>query len=74
MPQQHETLDECRRIYRSVCTKLVKDRSRLIYLLTDRIPYYEMEGYAISGVTGFYAMISVDEPVNLCYNANDWNE
>jgi hypothetical protein len=78
MQKQHDALDECRRIYRSVCTKLVKDRSRLendlIYLLTDRLPYYEMEGYAISGVTGLYAMISVDEPVNLCYNANDWNE
>ncbi|MDR2913431.1 MAG: hypothetical protein LBV74_01115 [Tannerella sp.] len=78
MQAQHAALEECRRIYRSVCSKLVFDRSRLlnsqIYLNTDRIPYYEMEGYAISGVTGLYTMISIDEPVNLCYNANDWTE
>ncbi|WP_419033310.1 hypothetical protein [Dysgonomonas gadei] len=78
MDQQKEFLQECRQIYKSVCKKLIKDKSKLvdnlIYLNTDRIPFYEIEGYGIAGCTGLYFIITVDEPTNLCYDASEWYE
>jgi hypothetical protein len=78
MNKQHEALNECRSVYRSICTKLISDKSTLsnnmIYLHTDRIPFYEMTGYGIAGCTGLYFMITVEQPINLCYDANQWNE
>ncbi len=78
MEQQKEYLQECREIYKSVCKKLIKDKATLqndmIYLNTDRIPFYEIEGYGIAGCTGLYFIVTVDEPINLCYDANEWYE
>ncbi|SHE56578.1 hypothetical protein [Dysgonomonas macrotermitis] len=78
MDMQHQALNICRQIYHSVCTRLIKDRRELenemIYLDTERIPFYELEGYAIAGCTGLYFMITVDQPRNLCYDTNEWYE
>ncbi|MFV0538843.1 MAG: hypothetical protein ACK5M3_15985 [Dysgonomonas sp.] len=78
MDQQKEYMKECRQIYKSICKKLIKDKSKLvdefIYLQTDRIPFYEIEGYGIAGCTGLYFIITVDEPVNLCYDTTEWYE
>lgn len=78
MDQQKEYLQQCRQIYRSICKRLIKDKSKLInnmiYLNTDRIPFYEIEGYGIAQCTGLYFIITVDEPTNLCYDADEWYE
>lgn len=78
MEQQTAALQECRSIFKTVCTRIIKDKDikadDQIYFDTDRIPYYELDGYAIAGCTGVYFMISVDEPTNLCYDASEWNE
>lgn len=76
MDQQKEYLQECRDIYKSVCKKLIKDKTagKFLYLNTDRIPFYEIEGYGIAGCTGLYFIITVDEPTNLCYDTNEWYE
>lgn len=78
MDQQKEVMQECREIYHSVCKKLIKDKSLLanemIYLNTERIPFYEMQGYLIAGCAGVYTMITIDTPINLCYDAAEWYE
>lgn len=78
MDQQREYLEECRSIYRSMIKKLIKDKSKLandmIYLQTNRIPFYELEGYAIAGCTGLYFTFNVDIPKNLCYDKSEWYE
>ena len=76
MEQQHQCLEECRRIYRSVLKRMIKDRrtleNHMVYLKTDRVPFFEMEGYAIAGCTGVYMTISIDQPKNLCYDEQEW--
>jgi hypothetical protein len=76
MTAQHEALNECREIYRQITKKLIDDRrfleNSMTYLKVERIPYYEVPGYFISGCTGLYFMITIDIPVDLCYNTDDW--
>ncbi|MDR1339255.1 MAG: hypothetical protein LBK58_04285 [Prevotellaceae bacterium] len=77
MGEQHAALNECREIYRQIVKKLIRDRRLLendmTYLRLDRIPFYEIPGYFISGCTGLYFMITIDIPVDLCYNGDEWN-
>jgi hypothetical protein len=76
MDEQHTALDECRQIYRQIVKKLIRDRrfleNEMTYLKVDRIPFYEIPGYFISGCTGLYFMITIDIPTELCYDDNDW--
>jgi len=76
MDEQHAALEECRAIYRSICTKLVKDKAALsnqmTYLQLDRMPYYAIPGYFITGATGLYFIVTVDEPKDLRYDASEW--
>lgn len=75
--QQELYLNECRSIFRSICTKLIKDRRSLensmIYLDTKRIPFNEITGYGIAGCTGLYFVVTVEQPIELCYDANQWD-
>ena len=76
MDEQHAALEECRRICRQIVKKLIFDRSvlanEMTYLHVDRIPFYEVPGYFISGCTGLYFMVTVDIPTELCYEPEDW--
>jgi hypothetical protein len=76
MDAQYEALNECRRIYRQIMKKLILDRrllaEEMTYLIIERIPFYEIPGYFISGCTGLYFSISVDIPIELCYDGNEW--
>ncbi|MDR2086837.1 MAG: hypothetical protein LBP72_06640 [Dysgonamonadaceae bacterium] len=77
MSKQHAALNECRLIYRQIVKKLIRDRRLLendmTYLKLDRIPFYEIPGYAFSGCTGIHFTIIVDIPIELCYDGNEWN-
>ena len=76
MDEQHAALEECRQIYRQIVKKLLFDRRQLVnemtYLNVDRIPFYEVPGYFISGCSGLYFMLTVDIPTDLCYEPNEW--
>lgn len=77
MDLQRAALQECRAIYRQICSRLIKDKpvmsNDMVYLHTDRIPYFELPGYMLSGVTGIYFMVTIDQPTDLCYDATQWN-
>jgi len=78
MEEQHEALNECRKIYRQIVKKLIYDRhfleNEMTYLHVERIPFYEIPGYFISGCTGLYFMITVDIPTDFCYDGEEWND
>lgn len=76
MESQRAALEECRKIYKSVLKKLLRDKIRLenemVYLVTERISYNEIPGYFVNGCTGLFFMVPVNIPTNLCYNSEEW--
>jgi hypothetical protein len=77
MEQQHNALTECRAIFRQIMKKLIHDRQKLLdsmtYLRLDSTPWHEFPGFVISGCTGIHFEVTIDIPVDLCYNGNEWN-
>jgi hypothetical protein len=77
MDAQHAALNETRGIFRSIQSKLLLDRraleNNMTYLQLDRMPYYEIPGYAYNGATGVYFMITVDTPKDLQYDVTEWS-
>ena len=70
-------LNEIRAIYTSLLSKLLVDskfNESLSFLDTSRIPYHEVPGMFSGGTCGIYFIITLDEPINLEYNADEWNE
>lgn len=78
MKDHHQTMKVCRRLYDQICSRLLVDKeilgSELVFLNTDRIHFREMEKYFLSGCAGIYFMIDVDEPVDLSYEPEEWEE
>lgn len=78
MDKQHSALKECRTVHKQILKKLIKDRARLenemTYLQIDHVPYHEIPEYFISGCTGLYFIITVDIPIDLCYDPDEWTE
>ena len=72
-----EKLNQVREIYSRFLTRLLRDSNtmdELAYLDKTRIPYHEVPGYFVAGTTGLYFIITIDEPVDLQYDNDDWDE
>ena len=72
---REEILNEIRPIYQKLLTRLIKDSNNmpdLYYWDKRRIPYHEVPGYFAAGTTGIYFIITIEEPIELCYNGDDW--
>ena len=75
MISRETALNECRKIHTSLLTKLIKDSNEvpeLQFLDKSRIPYHELPGMLAAGTTGLYFILTIEEPVNLVYNAAEW--
>ena len=48
--------------------------NELVYLNTDNVYMRELGEYFINGCTGLYFMIDVSEPIDLSFNADEWEE
>lgn len=74
---QEEKLDTCREIYRQFLSRMIVDSNALdnsmVYLNVADIRKRELGGYFLSGCTGLYFMLSLDEPTNLQYNEEEWD-
>jgi hypothetical protein len=69
-------LNEARTIRDKFVSRLIKDSNELeeLYFLDkNRIPYKEVPGYFASGTCGLYFIITIQEPVSLVHNSNDWD-
>lgn len=78
MSAHQEALGICRALFDQICSRMLLDREillgDLIYLNTDRIHFREMEKYFLSGCAGIYFMIDIDEPLDLSYESEQWDE
>lgn len=78
MTDREEKLRLCRRIFRQIHSKLLHDKETLVYgdcleyMDINSIYSKELPRYSMNGVTGLYFMINNDEPVDLTYNAEEW--
>lgn len=73
---QREThLAETRAIRTKLTARLIKDSNTnpdLMYLDKTRFPYKEVPGYFAAGTCGIYFFVTINEPINLCENKDDW--
>ena len=74
---REEKINEVRQIYSKFLSRIIRDSQdiqELAYLDKNRIPYHEVPGYFSVGTTGLYFVITIDEPIDLQFNNNDWDE
>lgn len=78
MADRQVSLDICRQLARQVHSRMLLDRedmgNELVYLNTENVYMRELGEYFISGCTGLYFMIDVSEPIDLSYNADEWEK
>lgn len=73
MDQRLEILTEAKTIFRSVLTKLVKDKLSIPVLSAENIRFFEVPPAFAFGAAGLYFIFTVENPVNLVYDADQWN-
>lgn len=70
-------LDTCRTLMRQMQSRMLLDRDRLaeqmVYLEIEQMPTTEIGSYFGTGATGLYFMVTLSEPTDLSYNADEWN-
>ena len=80
MLDRQNKLTLCRRIFRQLHSRMIYDQEaqtfddQLQYLDINNIFSTELGRYAYNGVTGLYFMVQNDEPTDLEYSEDDWNE
>ena len=72
-------LDICRQLFRQFHSRMIYDKYRyedmdLSFLNVSRIYSRELGEYFISGCSGLYFMTEITEPVDLCYNGDEWEQ
>lgn len=71
-------LNLCRRIFRQMLSRLIKDRegyrygTGMMYLNTNSVYSKEYGRYSLNGATGLYFMLNNEEPVDLVYDDSEW--
>lgn len=73
MDQRSEILSEAKTIFRSILTKLIKDKLTIPVLSAENIRFFEVPPAFAFGSAGLYFIFTVENPVNLVYNAAEWN-
>jgi hypothetical protein len=74
MDQRAEILAEAKAIFRSILTKLIKDKLTIPVLSAENIRFLEVPPAFAFGASGLYFMFTVENPVNLVYDATAWND
>lgn len=76
MDDREQKLNICRQIFRQFHSRMLMDREHLsqelAYLNVERVSSREFGQYFINGCTGLYFMVDLSEPINLEYNAEEW--
>jgi hypothetical protein len=72
MDQRTEILTEAKAIFRSILTRLIKDKLNIPVLSAESIRFFEVPPAFAFGTAGLYFIFTVENPVNLVYNATDW--
>jgi len=71
-----EKLGVCRELFRQLHSRFIVDESalqnELAYLDVQNIRSRELGGQFLNGCTGLYFMLAIDEPIDLQYDATEW--
>lgn len=77
-PGRRAALSTCRELLRQLQSRLLRDARRLFdglsALRVERMPVTETGEYFVAGCSGLYFMLAVDEPVDLSYDDDEWEE
>ncbi len=77
MDDRQAMLDLCRTIFNQFVSKIIADKytyqEKMMYFDTHTIPNQELGRYYLNGLTGLFFTLAVQEPVDLIYDANEWN-
>ena len=73
MDQRETVLSEAKGIFRSILSKLIKDKLSIPVLSAESIRFYEVPPAFAFGSAGLYFIFTVENPVNLVYNAAEWD-
>lgn len=76
MASYETALSKCRMLFQQLLTRMLIDEDALsndmVYLRTESVLSRELGQYFLNGCTGLYFMIEVAEPVDLTYDATQW--
>lgn len=77
MDDREEKLKLCRKIFKEFVSKIIFDKftyqEKMMYFNTQSIPNEDIGRYLVNGLTGLFFTLSVWEPVELIYDADEWN-
>lgn len=74
MPKRQEVLTASKKIYRSLISKMIKDKLSIPIIDLENIKFHEVPPAFATGCSGLYFIFSVDNPVNLVFNAEEWDD
>lgn len=76
MSTYHAALGLCRELFLQLMSRMIVDEdslsNELVYLRTDTVLSRELGQYFLNGCTGLYFMVEVAEPVDISYDAGQW--
>lgn len=77
MASYREALGTCRELMRQLHSKFLVDKdnleNELVFLNVANVKNRELGGQFLDSATGLYFTIAMDEPVDLTYNADEWD-
>ena len=80
MADREKNLQLCRDIFHQFHSRMIRDRDLmqnsgdLSYLDVENVTSREFGEYVLSGLTGVYFMVELAEPIDLCYDGEQWTE
>lgn len=74
--KRNKQIQEARQVYRQILSKIIRDKHRsttagLQYLVTDNIKFDTIPTL-MNGYCGLFFSIDVENPINLSYDATQW--
>lgn len=76
----NQALQLCRKLFRQFLSRIIKDKEtykygdKMMYLNTCNVYTNEYGRYSFNGCTGLFFQIQNDEPTDLVFDADEWEE
>lgn len=74
MTKRTEVLSEAKKIYRTILSKLIKDKTTIPVLDMEKIRFFEVPPAFAFGCSGLYFIFNVQNPISLIYDAAEWDD
>lgn len=74
MDQRESVLSEAKTIFRSILSRLIKDKLTIPVLSAENIRFLEVPPAFAFGTSGLYFIFTIEQPVSLVYDAAEWSD